>query len=218
MRKILISILLVLLILLTYSLIFKNITISKWASKNLKNIETSSNNLNAKIATAKQKNDSEYPQSIEELEKSIKNLKVTKEKYKSKTEYIAENVELGVVPTKEYKIERLWIVLENYAKKEGIELKLDIKEASSGKGKYDLDVTLSGEYIGITDFLYDIEKDDTLGFKVLNFKIQPMSSSTSTTNTNNSSQGNEKETKIIVVDASKLKATFTIEDVGINFD
>lgn len=218
MRKILISILLVLLILLTYSLIFKNITISKWASKNLKNIETSSNNLNAKIATAKQKNDSEYPQSIEELEKSIKNLKVTKEKYKSKTEYIAENVELGVVPTKEYKIERLWIVLENYAKKEGIELKLDIKEASSGKGNYDLDVTLSGEYIGITDFLYDIEKDDTLGFKVLNFKIQPMSSSTSTTNTNNSSQGNEKETKIIMVDASKLKATFTIEDVGINFD
>ena len=184
----------------------------------LKNIETSSNNLNAKIATAKQKNDSEYPQSIEELEKSIKNLKVTKEKYKSKTAYIAENVELGVVPTKEYKIERLWIVLENYAKKEGIELKLDIKEASSGKGKYDLDVTLSGEYIGITDFLYDIEKDDTLGFKVLNFKIQPMSSSTSTTNTNNSSQGNEKETKIIVVDASKLKTTFTIEDVGINFD
>ena len=83
MRKILISILLVLLILLTYSLIFKNITISKWASKNLKNIETSSNNLNDKIATAKQKNDSEYPQSIEELEKSIKNLKVTKEKYKS---------------------------------------------------------------------------------------------------------------------------------------
>lgn len=108
--------------------------------------------------------------------------------------------------------------IRKLCKKEGIELKLDIKEASSGKGKYDLDVTLSGEYIGITDFLYDIEKDDTLGFKVLNFKIQPMSSSTSTTNTNNSSQGNEKETKIIVVDASKLKATFTIEDVGINFD
>lgn len=108
--------------------------------------------------------------------------------------------------------------IRKLCKKEGIELKLDIKEASSGKGKYDLDVTLSGEYIGITDFLYDIEKDDTLGFKVLNFKIQPMSSSTSTTNTNNSSQGNEKETKIIVVDASKLKTTFTIEDVGINFD
>ena len=119
--------------------------------------------------------------------------------------------------------ERLWIALENYAKKEKIELKIDIKNSTVDTNTYDLDITLSGQYIGITDFLYDIEKDDTLAFKILNFKLTP----TTTSETSNkeeektqetSKKAEEETSEKIYADFDKLKATFTIEDVRINFN
>lgn len=223
MRKVLISILILLLVLMTYYVIIKNITFLNWRSKSIGNIKTLNGDLTTKIKTLEQKNNSEYLQSIDTLEESIRNLKVSKEKYENKIKYVTDKVELGVIQKKEYKIERLWIALENYARKEKIELKIDIKNSTVDTNTYDLDITLSGQYIGITDFLYDIEKDDTLAFKILNFKLTP----TTTSETSNkeeektqktSKKAEEETSEKVYADFDKLKATFTIEDVRINFN
>ena len=113
------------------------------------------------------------------------------------------------VEIKEYKIERLWIALENYAKKEGIELKLDVADTNVAD-VYDLNVTVKGEYIQITDFIYDIEKDDTLGFKILKFKMTP-AAITTTTKT-------ETGEEVTVTNYDWLTATFEIKSVGIDFE
>ena len=130
---------------------------------------------------------------------------------------------------KNYKIERLWIALENYAKNENVELKLEVVDAAS-KGLYDLNITVAGEYIGITDFIYDIEKDDTLGFKILNFKLTPYVATTTTNNdTNNNTTSNTKNTddqnqttqtttSTTSVRVDKLTATFKVEGVEIEFN
>lgn len=214
MKKILISILIILLSVLTYFFIFDDIKIKDWQNKNFDNIKALDETLYKRIDDAIELNNQEYPESIENLETSIENLEIAKEKYENKLNYIAENVELGVVQVKEYKIERLWIALQKYAKKENVELKLDILD-SSKSGVYDLNITLVGEYMGIMDFIYDVEKDDTLGFKILNFKLVP--STTVTTETSNTSEENET-TSTTTVSVNKLKATFKIEDVGIEFN
>lgn len=212
MKKFLISILVILLLILTYFIILKNVTIATWKSKSINDIKNANNELNAQIDMAKQINNQEYPQSIEKLENSIRNLKVAKEKYETKLSYVSDNAELGVVEIKEYKIERLWITLENYAKDNGLDLQLDLLDTSTAD-KYDLDITIIGGYIGITDFIYDIEGDDTLGFKIQNFKLTP-----NTTTTENTSEEEENGQTSTSVDTNTLKATFKIEGVGIEFN
>ena len=212
MKKFLISILVVLLLVLAYFVILKNVTIAKWESKSINDIKDANNELDTQINMAKQINNQEYPQSIEKLENSIRDLKVAKEKYETKLSYISENAELGVVEIKEYKVERLWITLENYAKDNGLDLQLDLLDTSTAD-KYDLSITLLGGYIGITDFIYDIEGDDTLGFKIQNFKLTP-----NTTTTENTSEEEENGQTSTSVDTNTLKATFKIEGVGIEFN
>lgn len=212
MKKFLISILVVLLLVLAYFVILKNVTIAKWESKSINDIKDTNNELDTQINMAKQINNQEYPQSIEKLENSIRDLKVAKEKYETKLSYISENAELGVVEIKEYKVERLWITLENYAKDNGLDLQLDLLDTST-VDKYDLSITLLGGYIGITDFIYDIEGDDTLGFKIQNFKLTP-----NTTTTENTSEEEENGQTSTSVDTNTLKATFKIEGVGIEFN
>ncbi len=212
MKKFLISILVILLLILTYFIILKNVTIATWKSKSINDIKNANNELNAQIDMAKQINNQEYPQSIEKLENSIRNLKVAKEKYETKLSYVSDNAELGVVEIKEYKIERLWITLENYAKDNGLDLQLDLLDTSTAD-KYDLDITIIGGYIGITDFIYDIEGDDTLGFKIQNFKLTPNTSTTE--NTSGEEENGQTSTS---VDTNTLKATFKIEGVGIEFN
>lgn len=224
MRKLLISILAILLAVLIYFLMFSHVKIAQWTSTNIEDIKAMSVNLDDKIGQATQLNSQEYPEKVDKLEESIKELKKAKEKYTNKIKYISDNVELGVVTIKRYKIERLWITLQNYAKKEGIELKLDIIETAA-TDTYNLEITLTGSYIGITDFIYDIEKDDTLGFKILNFKLLPYAITTTETEAvEEKGTGEEPDTTKIetvtktTVDVSKLNATFNVEGVGIDFN
>jgi len=250
MKKVLISILGVLLIILTYLLILKDIDVFGWKNKNIDDIKSLNAKMNEQIDIAKQLNNQKYPDSIATLEKSIKTLETSKEKYESKIKHISENAEIGVVKVKEYKIERLWIALELYAKEENVELKLDVLETSS-KNIYDLDVTVVGSYIGITDFIYDIEKDDTLGFRILNFKMVPNTTIETTQESTSNKTASSNKTEQSTVEANKteedkneenaeknenieamenvtkatatvnpqrLKATFKIENVGIEFN
>jgi len=204
MKKILILILNILFIILIFFLIFKNVSIGNWCSKSIENIKNLSKNLEGKMEEAKKDSKQGYPNAISRLESAIKNLEIAKQKYENINSYTEGDVELGIVQIEEYKIERLWIALENYAKDEEIDLKLDLLETST-LGIYDLDITLEGSYMGITDFIYDIEKDDTLGFQISNFKLVP--------NVKEQRDGNGK-----VVKTQNLKATFKVEDVRINLD
>ena len=229
MKKVLISILIVLIMILTFFVVFKNINIGKWKSKNINDIKNLNSELEQKINNAKQLNNQDYPNEVNKLDDSMEKLKIVKKKYQNKMEYVSGNVDLGGVSIKNYKIERLWIALENYAKNENVELKLEVVDAAS-KGLYDLNITVAGEYIGITDFIYDIEKDDTLGFKILNFKLTPYVATTTTNNnTNNNTTSNTKNTdnqnqttqtttSTTSVRVDKLTATFKVEGVEIEFN
>lgn len=231
MKKILISILLILSALLTYFAVVKHISFFGWRSNNFADVKDEKINLDNQINVAKQINNQEYLSSVEGLETSIDEYKKTKLKYEAKTANISDDTEIGIVKIKNYKIERIWVILQNYAKKEKIELELNLLDTATSN-VYDLDVTLLGDYIGITDFLYDIENDDTLGFKITNFKLLPSTVTTTTTKSDNTTSGNNNTTEenkntnntttttttTTSVSVSKLKATFKIEEVGIEFN
>lgn len=171
MKKLLMIILIILLTTLTCFLVFKNISAFGWKSKNVNDIKKLNEQLTEEIKVADKTSKQDYPNSIEQVKDSIKQLKVTKEKYENKMKYVSEDIELGLMHIKRYKIEALWIALENYAKEENVELLLNVVQNSSINDSYSLQIAVFGEYNSIIDFLYDIEKDDELSFRIEEFEM-----------------------------------------------
>lgn len=95
---------------------------------------------------------------------------------------------------------------------------------------YDLQFTLIGNYVSITDFIYDIENDEQLKFEIKNFSILTQANATATTNktntvtnttnttTNTNTNKNTTTTTAKTDDGTMLQATFTVENVGITLD
>ena len=230
MKKILISVLIVLLLLLVVFSIWKGIPFLKISS--ISDIKNASNNLDSDIEKANELSGKTYPESTQTLNDAIKNLKLAKQEYESKNPYNSEQLNIGALEVKTYKIHYLWTILGNYRKDKGVKsLTLDLKSTTS-KDVYDLQFTLIGEYIPITDFLYAIEDDEELKFEIKELTIlssgsAAQSTSTNTTNssvltnkntTKNTTNTSSQTTTTTKSDGTTLQATFIVKNIGITLD
>ena len=77
-----------------------------------------------------------------------------------------------------YDIDFLWTTIGLYATKNNVTLQFDVSKNSNAtiiSNEYvmcDLNFTVTGEYIPITDFIYSIENDDKLNFQISNFVME----------------------------------------------
>lgn len=238
MKKILISVIIVLLLILSSFALAKGIGFLK--IKSINDIKTASSKLDGDFNEANELSNKTYPEEVEGLEEAIKKLKISKQEFENKNLYNNEKVSLGTVEVKTYKIHYLWTILGNYRKDRGVQsLNLDLK-STGAQDVYDLEFTLLGSYTSITDFLYDIENDEELNFDIKNFTISSEITDTSnrnsstqsenqnkvlgnTTNTNNNNSDNntnnsDDENKKQKSDGMILQARFTVENIGITLD
>lgn len=174
MRKILLMIMIVLLITVGYVSLTKGLNIGFIQNLSMKQIKEQSENLNKKIEEANRQIDVTYPSKRSELEKASKNMKSAKEEYYKYTNSSTEQEILDARTQKSYAIEFLWAKLGTHARKEGINLKLEIVSSQTGANSVnDLQFTVEGSYIAITNFIYAIENDSDLDFRIQNFKLLP---------------------------------------------
>lgn len=204
MKKVLISIIGVILLILICVCVIRGVSIGKLSIYSVKQIKEQSLNLDTKIEEANTQINQNYSKSIADIETASTNLKNLKEEYETK---VGINGELGITQIEKYKNEYLWVIIGGYATDEGVKVDLDIKETSIDE-TYNINFTLYGSYVGITDFIYDIENDDDLNYRIKDFKIEPSSTTTTTTT----------ENEVTTVDTTTLKATFVVENVIIKFD
>lgn len=207
MRKILISIIGVILLIIVIVSATKGIKAGKLKVYSIKDVKQTSQNLDAKIAEAETEKQQNYGKAVSDINKSITELKNKKEEYEAKINSLGTGTELGITQIEKYKIEYLWNKIGSYAKNEGLKIDLDIQETTIND-TYNINFSIIGSYVDITDFLYDIENDDDLNYKVSKFSVEP----TSTTSTSTSGKTTTN------VDNSNLKATFTVENIIINFN
>lgn len=232
MKKILISVLIILLLILSYFALAKGISFLK--IKSINDIKNASSKLENDFNEANELSSKTYPSEVEALESAIKQLKISKQEYDNKNLYSTEGNPLGTIEIKTYKIHYLWTILGNYRKDREIQsLTLDLKSTEI-KDVYDLEFTLVGSYTRITDFLYDIENDEELNFEIKDFSISSDTKTTQTNNTNNNVEqtdnnqnnqgnGNAQNTQQNTNtqqsgDPNALQAKFTVESVGITLD
>lgn len=176
-RKILMSVLTILLAVLTYFTIFNGVSIGSFTAYGIKELKKQDKEIQAKIENISSLTSSEYPSKLSELNQNAKKLLSKKEEYTDLTTYSTNDQIQAANELQEYEVEYLWAEVGKYATKEGIKIKMDISTASAGRQSadgrkmYDLNFTAEGAYIGIALFLSDLQGDSFLEFKIENFAL-----------------------------------------------
>lgn len=189
-RKILISIIILLLLVAIVFCLIGKINIASWNLPGINQIKEESLALDKEISDISALTGITYPQKMSELTSASKKLMTAKEDYENKVAFSSDEDIQNSRKLQNYEIEYLWTKIGNHATKEGVGLKFEIQNGSTTLTK-NLSFTVTGQYIPITDFIYDLENDDTLGFIIENFAMAPSTD-------------------------SNLVATFMVRDIYIN--
>ena len=180
MKKLLILILIALLLALVGIVGFNGFQIGSLEILGIRDIQDRSAELDEKIQEAGKLAQKDFEQAVKEVEDNSKKLKETKQEYLDMTAVSSESDVQSAAQLETYEIETLWVKLGNHATNEGATMKMDVlKGDNTTQNTYNLKFTVNGSYISITDFISDIENDETLGFKIEEFKLVPSSNTTS---------------------------------------
>ena len=189
MKKLLILILIALLLALCGFIAIQGVSLGSVKILGISEMQDKNADLEEKIQEATSLVQKDYASAKSQVEQSSEDFETTKKDYEDKV-IISEGGEIEQL-SKPYDIETLWVRLGNHAKRQGVVMNMNVGSSTTGAdGTYDLDFTVTGTYICITDFISAIENDSTLGFKIEEFKLVPS--------------------------GSDLQATFTCKDISIN--
>lgn len=213
MRKLLIGILIIALLVLAGYMLIDRVKIADLEILGIQAIVDKNDALDQKILSATKLATVTYQSKLDTLQAANEKLQQEKTTYEN---YITSDAEGGTVSQiQSYEVEYLWTKIGNYAKREGVVLKMDVEVNNAVIGTYNLNFTVAGTYVGITEFIYDLDNDSSLLFKVESFKLLPNGSS-STTTEKDDKEDNEGTTT--TQSDLPLVATFKCNDISINID
>lgn len=204
-RKITLSIILILLLWGCYEIGFGNNQLIRKNVSSVTELERSSKQLNLSSTQLEKNCTTDYETKKTALEKAIKDYQESKKEYEEIIpQYSIGNADdIDINEIKDiYDVDFLWTIVGNYATEEGINLKFDINKninsassinnTSSNYVVCDLKFTITGNYINLTDFIYDLEDDDRLNFEINDFSMQK--------------------------DGENLQVTLTVKEIKVNSD
>lgn len=194
MKKTLIMVLILLLLVTIGFMVFKSLKIGNIEILGVKSLGEENKKLDASIQTLSRLSSTDYQSAILDITSSSKQYEQAKTEYEELATVSTDSEVTTASQLQKYEIEYLWTRIGNHATSENVVLKLEIKANSTSEATsyYDLNFTATGDYVSLTDFIYDIENDSTLGFKIEGFKMEPS--------------------------GSNLQAIFTCTNVAINID
>ena len=201
MRKVLISILFILIIVMVALCIKDGINIGPLQVLGVEGINSKNEELTQKINEAKTANEN-YTTMLNKLKQDIESLTKSKEECLSLINISTESQLQEATQTKNYTIEYLWSRVGNHATQEGVKIRMDI---TSGTIYRNLKFTVTGNYLAITNFIASLENDSTLEFTiddfsmtqnectftVKNVKVQQETTTSSSSSVSNTTQTNE---------------------------
>lgn len=172
MKKLLILILIALVLTLTIFTVVKGFSIGGLTILGIQDIQSKNAELEDKVTQATRLASSEFPSKVSEVNTSMKKMKDEKQEYEDMVAVSsAEDVETASKLAK-YAIDYLWAKVGTHATSEGVVIKMDITNGSGAEKSYNLNFTVNGAYVNISEFIRDIEDDTTLGFKIEEFAMK----------------------------------------------
>ena len=173
MKNILLTILTILITVIMVIVMKSGINIGSLHILGFQGIAEENQKLLDAIEQSKQKNN-EYTAKLQTINSDSEKLATAKKEYfdlvqVSTTSEIQEAMQI----IKSYRVEYLWSRVGNHATKEGVKVKMEIASSSIGDSAYkDLKFTVNGNYLAITNFIYDLENDESLDFTIDDFDMK----------------------------------------------
>lgn len=182
MRKILIALVLIIALVFCFNVVSNGLELGEsFKIANYGDVGTASKQIDTLISQLINLNDTGFAAKKSEINSAITQYKTMKEQYESLINMInttPDKAQEAMSLVETYDIDFLWTIIGSYATEEGINLKMDLMKSNffdnldeAGYTMCDLKFTVSGEYIAITEFIYDIEDDSRLGFEITNFEM-----------------------------------------------
>lgn len=190
MKNILTTVFTLLIIILIVLAMVRGISVGKVQILSISQIIQKNNELTKMIDDANNLNNVTYKNTLNSLQTETKQLSTAKSSYLSIASVSTEEEIKEANQESSYAKEFLWSKIGNHATSEGVNLKI-VATSTGVSNKNNLAFTVTGSYIGIRDFVYSLENDSDLNFKIENFKIQ---------------SGNTEES---------LVSEFLVKDIGI---
>ena len=173
MRKFLIMILIVILLVALGFMAIKGLEIGKFKIHSIQDIIADNKELDEELATLSYSIDNDYETSKTNLQKSLQTLLKNKQDYQDAITFSTEDEIQKANQSEKYKLDYLWTKIGLYATKNGVVLQMNVSNSSSGlPSQYDISFTAIGEYLSISEFIYAIENDSNLGFKIEKFDLE----------------------------------------------
>ena len=174
MKKILISVLIVLLIIMAYFAIFKGLSIGSFQILSVEEINDENDKLTQQIEQTQILMNSAYPEKNEELQKSVDALLTARNEYRDLANVSTDSELQEANQEEEYTVEFLWTSLGRHATKHGVNLSYTTSTGTTGDSSVqNISFTVSGTYRSVITFISAIEDDSKLGFRIRNFKLVP---------------------------------------------
>ena len=175
MRKVLISILVGLLLICSVFFMVNGFT--KMKVMGVRGIDEKDSKIENKINELSNVISVTYTGALTNLKQATNKLIDSKTEYENQAALSNINSSSYASKLEAYDIDYLWTKLGNYAKDENVVIKIEVTSGGASSNLYNLNFTVAGSYVGTTDFIYDIENDSKLGFKIDNFKMSSGSNS-----------------------------------------
>ena len=114
---------------------------------------------------------STLPEKISEVNASMKALEEQKTIYKEMVGVSSSGDVEKASQLSNYTLDFLWTEIGTHATSEGVSIDIALTVGTGGENVYDLNFTTIGTYIGICEFIRDIEDDSDLAFKIEQFAM-----------------------------------------------
>lgn len=171
MRRILLTILTVLLLVMTALCMKNGIKIGSLQILGFQGLANEDQKLTEKISEADTK-EKEYESALSKIETDAKGLATAKKEYLDLVSVSSASDIQQALQTKTYTIEYLWSKVGNHATSEGVTVTMALESSTLGGTDYrNLSFTVTGKYLAITNFIYDLENDSDLDFTIDNFDM-----------------------------------------------
>lgn len=170
MKKILLIVIFALITILTVVTVVNGLQLGGLNVLGITAIKEENSKLDESVKQATKLASTDYSKKLDDLSQTRRNLEIAKTDYEDEIS-VSTTGEITAA-TQYYKMNFLWINIENHAKSEGVLLTIVPERSSTGNSDtYNLNFTATGTYIGIAQFIEDLEDDSELGFKIENFKM-----------------------------------------------
>lgn len=170
MKDILITVISILLTVVIIICMVKGLTVGSFRILSISNIKQESLNLDNEVDELNNLKNVTYKKKIDDLQTATKDLTTAKQKYLDLASVSSDEEIQEANLEQTYAMEFLWNKVGSYATKECVTLKWDV--SSTGvNNKYTLNFTTTGSYVGVISYIYALENDSDLAFRIENFKM-----------------------------------------------